>query len=150
MKDGSRLTVHVRAGMRAHVRAQRCLGGGGVADPPERRPGSCYLLLISPALGGFPAVTGLRVETGTNEQLHPACPPGIMGLQTVRVCASFLHFLFAPFAFSLVSHRCIPPTSFFFLTPCVYQIISLVRVNPTLSSVCLDKTIQHAVELWLS
>lgn len=32
MKDGSRLTEHVRAGMRAHVRAQRWLewGGGGL------------------------------------------------------------------------------------------------------------------------
>lgn len=92
MKDGSRLTEHVRAGMRAHVRAQRLLEGG--ADPPERRPGSCYLFLISLALCGFPAVTGLRVETGTNEQLHPACLPGIMGLQTVSgsVCASFFAF----------------------------------------------------------
>lgn len=54
---------------------------------------SCYLFLILPALCGFPAVTGLRVETGTNEQLHPACLPGIMGLQADRasVCAPSLH-----------------------------------------------------------
>lgn len=72
------------------VCVQGCLGGG----PPylsEARHGSRYLFLISPALCGFPAVTGLRVETGTNEQLHPACLPGIMGLQTDRasVCALF-------------------------------------------------------------
>lgn len=116
MKDGSRLTEHVRAGMRAHVRVQRCLGGGGGADPPEGGGGRGAAICFS--FGQRPALTGLRVETGTNEQLHPACPPGIMGLQTVRgsVCASFLHFLFAPFAFSLVSHRYIPPPtiSFFF------------------------------------
>lgn len=39
--------------------------------------------------------------------------------------------------------------SFFFLTPCVAHIISLIRVNPTLSSLCLDKTIELAVELRL-
>lgn len=122
--------------------------GGGGADPPERRPGSCYLVLISPA--GSPALTGLRLGTGTNEQLHPACPPGIMGLPTVRgsVCASFLHFLFARFA------RCrtvvSPPPIIFFLMPCLDQIVSLIHVNPTSSSVCLVKTIQHAVESWLS
>lgn len=84
------------------VCVQGCLGRG----PPylsEARHGSRYLFLISPALCGFPAVTGLRVETGTNEQLHPACLPGIMGLQTDRasVCAlfsalSFCHSLASP------------------------------------------------------
>lgn len=55
------------------------------------------LFLISPALCGFPPVTGLRVETGTNEQLHPAWLPGIMGLQTVSgsISTFFLHFPFA-------------------------------------------------------
>lgn len=71
--------------------------GGGMGEGPtylsEPRHGIRYLFLILAALCGFPAVTGLRVETGTNEQLHPACLPGIMGLQTdwSSVCAPFLH-----------------------------------------------------------
>lgn len=70
MKGGSRLTEHVRAGM--HMCVSTAVFWGGRADPPEQGSGSCSLFLISPALCGFPAVTGLRVETGTNEQLHPA------------------------------------------------------------------------------
>ena len=79
-----------------------CLGGGPL-HLSEPRHGTCYLFLISPALCGFPAVTGLRVETGTNEQLHPACLPGIMGLQSDRasVCALFLHFHFVVPLFTL-------------------------------------------------
>lgn len=57
----------------------------GGADPPERRSGSSSLFLISPALCGFPAVTGLRVETGTNEQLRPAWLPGCQGLWDYRL-----------------------------------------------------------------
>lgn len=95
-----------------------CLGGG----PPylsEPRHGTRYLFLILLALCGFPAVTGLRVETGTNEQLHPACLPGIMGLQTdpASVCALFLH-----------SHFAIP--SF----PCVH-LISAFRLLPFSGSI---------------
>lgn len=76
----------------------------GWALTSEPRHGSCYLFLISPALCGFPAVTALRVETGTNEQLHPACLPGIMGLETDSgsVCAFFLHPLFVILSFPRV------------------------------------------------
>lgn len=79
--------------------------GGGPPYLSELRHGTCYLFLILEALCGFPAVTGLRVETGTNEQLHPACLPGIMGLQThqASVCAlsalSFCHSLCPPYLF---------------------------------------------------
>lgn len=67
-----------------------CVSGGGLSEP---RHGTCYLFLILALFCGFPAVTGQGVETGTNEQLHPACLPGIMGLQADRasVCAPFLH-----------------------------------------------------------
>lgn len=77
--------------------------GGGSLHLSQLRPGSRYLFLIWPSLCGFPAVTGLRVETGTNEQLHPACLPGIMGLQADRasVCALFRHSHFV---------ICPPPT----------------------------------------
>lgn len=93
------------------------MGGSMVEGPTylfEPRHGICYLFLILAALCGFPAVTGLRVETGTNEQLHPAWLPGIMGLQTdwSSVCALFLH-----------SHLAIP------LLPCV-QLIFTFRLLP--------------------
>lgn len=70
--------------------------GWGPSCVSEPRHGTCYLFLILAAVCGFPAVTGLRVETGTNEQLHPAWLPGIMGLQTDRasVLAAFLHSRF--------------------------------------------------------
>lgn len=72
------------------VRAHMCVFRGDLSEP---RHGTCYLFLILAPFCGFPAVTGQGVETGTNEQLHPACLPGIMGLQADRasVCAPFLH-----------------------------------------------------------
>lgn len=102
-----------------------CVRGVWVVGPPhlsEPRHGTCYLFLISPALCGFPAVTGLRVETGTNEQLHPACLPGIMGLQADRasVCALFLHSHFVipslPFVHLIFAFRLLQFTGsiFFF------------------------------------
>lgn len=89
--------------------------GWGPPHLSEPRHGTCYLFLISPALCGFKAVTGLRVETGTNEQLHPACLPGIMGLQTDRasVCALSLHSRFVipllPFV-SICLYLCFSPS----------------------------------------
>lgn len=109
------------AGVCAHTCV--CLGvfGWGASLPAEPRHGTCYLFLILLARCGFPAVTGLRVETGTNEQLHPACLPGIMGLQADRasVFALFLH-----------SHLVIPSL------PCV-RLISAFRLLPFRGSIIL-------------
>lgn len=66
------------------LQTHKCVCGlsraGALLNLSGPRHGTCYLFLILAALCGFPAVTALRVETGTNEQLHPACLAGIMGL----------------------------------------------------------------------
>lgn len=112
---------------------------GGSPCLSEPKNGTCYLFLILPALCGFAAVTDLRVETGTNEQLHPACLPGIMGLQTgqASVCALFLH-----------SHFVIPSL------PCVH-LISNFRLLPFSGSIIVffiflfPRTITHSLFLIL-
>lgn len=121
MEGGSRLTEHVRAGMCAHVCVSSgvCVCGGGGADPPERGSGSCSLLLISPALCGFPAVTGLRVETGTNEQLHPAWLPGCQGLWDYRLSVAPSLPSFFTFFFAIGSFQ--PLSAASFLSPLIFH-----------------------------
>lgn len=133
MEGGSRLTEHVRAGMRAHV-CERGADPGGVLTHLNGGLGAalCFSFLC-----GFPALTGLRVETGTNEQLHPAWLPGCQGLWDYRQSVApslpsfFTFFLpFAPFTLSLALRRLISPFPRFSL--------SLICANPALSSLCLD------------